>query len=114
MSAVLTPVASASMKAFRIDLPAALGALRPTEIAMPVVPDDGVLIRVRASSANPVDLFSTYLMRRRKPAVLARNGSTRCGASPDAFVLVSVIGSTSLVAYSVLAGLPRHLQATSR
>ena len=74
MSAVLTPVASATMKAFRVDRPTAPGALRPSEIAIPVVPDDGVLIRVRASSANPVDLFPTsfmgYLMRGRKPAVL--------------------------------------------
>jgi NADPH:quinone reductase-like Zn-dependent oxidoreductase len=62
------------MKAFRIERPAAIGALRPSELAMPVVPDDGVLIRVHASSANPVDLFPTslagYLMGGRKPAVL--------------------------------------------
>jgi NADPH:quinone reductase-like Zn-dependent oxidoreductase len=74
MSAVLTSVGSASMKAFRVDRPTAPGALRPSEIAVPVIPDDGVLIRVRASSANPVDLFPTsfmgYLMRGRKPAVL--------------------------------------------
>ena len=74
MSAGLTSVASASTKAFRIDRPTALGALRPSDIAMPVVLDDGVLIRVRASSANPVDLFPTsfmgYLMRGRRPAVL--------------------------------------------
>ena len=41
---------------------------------MPVVPDDGVLIRVHASSANPVDLFPTsfmgYLIGGRKPTVL--------------------------------------------
>ena len=74
MSAVLASVASASMKSFSIDRPTALGALRPSEIAMPVVPDDGVLIRVHASSANPVDLFPTsfmgYLMGGRKPTVL--------------------------------------------
>jgi NADPH:quinone reductase-like Zn-dependent oxidoreductase len=62
------------MRAFRIERPTAIGALRPSEIAMPVVPDDGVLIRVHASSANPVDLFPTslagYLMGGRKPAVL--------------------------------------------
>ena len=74
MSAVGTSVASASMKAYRIERPTAPVALRPSEIAMPVVPDDGVLIRVRASSANPVDLFPTsfvgYLMGGRKPVVL--------------------------------------------
>jgi NADPH:quinone reductase-like Zn-dependent oxidoreductase len=74
MSAVLTAVQSASMKGYRIERPTAPGALRPSEIAMPRVPDDGVLIRVRASSANPVDLFPTslagYLMAGRKPVIL--------------------------------------------
>jgi NADPH:quinone reductase-like Zn-dependent oxidoreductase len=74
MSAVLTAVASGSMKAFRVERPTAHGALRPSEIAMPVVPDDGVLIRVHASSANPVDLFPTtlagHLMGGRKPVAL--------------------------------------------
>jgi NADPH:quinone reductase-like Zn-dependent oxidoreductase len=74
MSAVLASVASTSMKGYRIERPTALGALRPSEIAMPVVPDDGVLVRVHASSANPVDLFPTsragYLMGGRKPVVL--------------------------------------------
>jgi len=74
MSAAVTSVTSASMKGYRIERPTVLGALRPSEIAMPVVPDDGVLIRVHASSANPVDLFPTsfmgYLMGGRKPVVL--------------------------------------------
>ena len=74
MSAAVTSVASASMKAYRIERPTALGELRPSEIAMPLVPDDGVLIRVHASSANPVDLFPTtlagYLVGGRKPVVL--------------------------------------------
>jgi len=74
MSAVLTSVELTSMKGYRIERPAAPGSLRPSEIAMPVVPDDGVLIRVHASSANPVDLFPTtlagYLVGGRKPVVL--------------------------------------------
>jgi NADPH:quinone reductase-like Zn-dependent oxidoreductase len=74
MSAVLTTAATGSMKAFRIERPSAHTALRPAEAAMPVVPDDGVLIRVHASSANPVDLFPTtlagHLMGGRKPVVL--------------------------------------------
>ena len=74
MSAVMTSVVTGSMKAFRIERPTELGALRPSDIAMPVVPDDGMLIRVHASSANPVDLFPMsfmgYLMGGRKPIVL--------------------------------------------
>jgi NADPH:quinone reductase-like Zn-dependent oxidoreductase len=61
------------MKAYRSGKPHALGALRLSEVAVPVVPDDGVLVKVRASSANPVDLFLTtragYLMNGRKPVV---------------------------------------------
>jgi NADPH:quinone reductase-like Zn-dependent oxidoreductase len=74
MSALLATVASTSMKGYRIERPTAPGALRPAVIAMPMVPDDGVLIRVHASSANPVDLFPTslagYLLGGRKPVVL--------------------------------------------
>jgi NADPH:quinone reductase-like Zn-dependent oxidoreductase len=79
MSAVLTSTASPSMKGYRIERPTALGALRPADIAMPIVPDGGVLIRVHASSANPVDLFPTsfmgHLMGGRKPVVLGTDFS---------------------------------------
>src|SRR5215467_10861098 len=48
--------------------------LNMAEIDRPVVPDDGVLVRVHASSANPVDLFPLsrmgYVSRLMKPAVL--------------------------------------------
>lgn len=49
------------------------GVMKLKEIEMPAVPDDGVLVRVHASSVNPVDLFplsgAGRLMRRltRKP-----------------------------------------------
>jgi NADPH:quinone reductase-like Zn-dependent oxidoreductase len=63
-----------SMKGYLCDKPISLEALRLGEIAMPAVPDDGVLVRVRASSANPVDLFPTsfagYMLGGRKPVVL--------------------------------------------
>ena len=72
MSAVASSVA-ASMRAYRIDRPVAIGALRMSEVTLPQIPDDGVLIRVHASSANPVDLFPLtrmgYLMGGRKPKV---------------------------------------------
>jgi NADPH:quinone reductase-like Zn-dependent oxidoreductase len=54
--------------------PTSLGALTITETAVPAVPEDGVLVRVRASSANPVDLFAltrvAHLQRGRKPAIV--------------------------------------------
>ena len=63
-----------SMKGYLCGKPTSLDALRLGEIAMPAVPDDGVLIRVHASSANPVDLFPAtfagYMMGGRKPVVL--------------------------------------------
>src|SRR6266404_3716811 len=33
------------------------GVMKLEEIGLPAVPDDGVLVRVHASSVNPVDLF---------------------------------------------------------
>lgn len=63
-----------SMRGWRISGPTSIRDLRMSEIAIPAVPPDGVLVRVRASSANPVDLFPTspagYLMGGRKPVVL--------------------------------------------
>jgi len=47
------------MKAVVCDKPGPVAGLAVSEIASPAVPDDGVLVRVRASSANPVDLFPT-------------------------------------------------------
>ncbi|HET7339131.1 MAG TPA: alcohol dehydrogenase catalytic domain-containing protein, partial [Candidatus Dormibacteraeota bacterium] len=63
-----------SMTGYLCAKPTPLEALRLGEIAMPAVPDDGVLVRVRASSVNPVDAFPTtlpgYFMAGRKPVVL--------------------------------------------
>lgn len=60
-----------SMRAVLVDKP---GPVTAREIARPEVPDDGLLIRVHASSANPVDLFPTsrvgFLMGGRKPTVI--------------------------------------------
>ena len=66
--------ASASMKAVVVAKPVSLGSLKLSEIATPTVADDGILVRVVASSANPVDLFPTtlggYLMGGRKASVI--------------------------------------------
>lgn len=66
--------ASTSMKAVVVDKPVSLGSMKLSEIATPSVPDDGILVRVVATSVNPVDLFPTswagYLIGGRKPSVL--------------------------------------------
>src|ERR1700716_4583420 len=50
------------------------GELEVVELVRPTVADDGLLVRVHASSANPVDLIALspvgQLMRRRKPVVV--------------------------------------------
>ena len=70
--AVATAVAT-SMKGYRVDRPVTLSGLCMSEMPLPSVSDDGVLVRVHASSANPVDLFpltrAGYLMGGRKPSV---------------------------------------------
>ena len=62
------------MKAVVVDRPVSLGSLKLSEVGTPSVPDDGILVRVVATSVNPVDLFPTawagYLMGGRKPSVL--------------------------------------------
>ena len=66
--------ASSSMKAVVVDRPVSLGSLKLSEIPTPEVPRDRILVRVVATSVNPVDLFPTtwagYLMGGRKPSVL--------------------------------------------
>ena len=66
--------APSAMKAVVVGKPVSLGSLRFSEAPVPAVPNDGVLVRVTASSANPVDLFPTsrigYLMGGRKPTVI--------------------------------------------
>ena len=62
------------MKAAVCRRPSSLGALTITDTEVPAVPEDGVLVRVRASSANPVDLYAltpvAYLQRGRKPTIV--------------------------------------------
>jgi NADPH:quinone reductase-like Zn-dependent oxidoreductase len=62
------------MKAAVCRRPTSIGALTITDTTVPAVPEDGLLVRVRASSANPVDLFAltrvAHLQRGRKPAIV--------------------------------------------
>jgi NADPH:quinone reductase-like Zn-dependent oxidoreductase len=62
------------MKAIVCEKPGPLDRLKVTEIDRPDLSRDDVLVRVHASSANPVDMFPTtmagYLLGGRKPAVL--------------------------------------------
>ncbi len=62
------------MKAILCERPGKPGDVKLTDIGRPEVGEDSVLIRVHASSANPVDLFPTtavgYLMGGGKPLVL--------------------------------------------
>ena len=71
---MIATITGAEMKAIVSERPGKPRDLRLKEINRPEVPEDGVLVRVHASSANPVDLFATstagYLMGGRKPAVL--------------------------------------------
>src|SRR6202040_2695703 len=50
------------------------GDLTIADTAVPAVPEDGLLVRVLASSANPVDLFAltrfAHLQRGRKPTIV--------------------------------------------
>src|ERR1700745_2516380 len=63
-----------SMMAAVCRRPTSLGALTLTDTAVPEVPEDGLLVRIRASSANPVDLFAltavAHWQRGRKPAIV--------------------------------------------
>src|ERR1700719_1551910 len=71
---VEAPTGTRVMKAAVCRRPTSIGALAITDTEVPPVPEDGLLVRVRASSANPVDLFAltrvAHLQRGRKPAIL--------------------------------------------
>jgi NADPH:quinone reductase-like Zn-dependent oxidoreductase len=62
------------MKAAVCRRPTSIGALTITDIEVPPVSEDSVLVRVHASSVNPVDLFAltpvAHLQRGRKPAIV--------------------------------------------
>jgi NADPH:quinone reductase-like Zn-dependent oxidoreductase len=62
------------MKAAVCRRPTSIGALTITDTEVPAVRDDSLLVRVHASSANPVDLYAltaiAHLQRGRKPAIV--------------------------------------------
>jgi NADPH:quinone reductase-like Zn-dependent oxidoreductase len=62
------------MKAVVCRRPTSLGALAVADTEVPAVPGDGLLVRVRASSANPADLYAlspvAHWQRGRKPAIV--------------------------------------------
>ena len=64
------------MKAVVCDRPGPPDVLRLEDIDKPAVPDDGVLVRVRAASVNPADAFALTRVARlmnRKPEVMGRD-----------------------------------------
>jgi NADPH:quinone reductase-like Zn-dependent oxidoreductase len=71
---MIATMTGSKMRAIVSEKPGPAGRLRVSEIDRPAISDDGVLVRVHASSANPVDLFPItgmgYLQGGRKPAVL--------------------------------------------
>src|SRR5579859_6731615 len=71
---VVAEMGNRTMKAVVCRRPTSSGALAIADAEVPAVPEDGLLVRVRASSANPVDLYAlspvAYWQRGRQPAVV--------------------------------------------
>jgi NADPH:quinone reductase-like Zn-dependent oxidoreductase len=82
------------MKAAVCDRPGAADVIRVAEVDTPAIPADGVLVRVHASSVNPVDLFSLSPVRhfsrwaaargRPQPEVMGRDFAGTVAAVGDA------------------------------
>ena len=74
---MIATVSRAKMNAILSARPGPVRLLKVTEVNRPALTDDGVLVRVHASSANIADLFPTtragYLMGGRKPVVLGND-----------------------------------------
>src|SRR5215467_3197560 len=127
---MITTATGTEMRAIVCERPAKPGDLRLKEIDRPKVADDGVLVRVLASSANPVDLFPTsiagYLMGGRKPTVLGtdfagvvesvgrdvtefRPGDEVFGGGPGSFAEYKAIsGTVAVAATTALQALRNH------
>jgi NADPH:quinone reductase-like Zn-dependent oxidoreductase len=75
------------MKAVVCDRPGSPGDVKLDVVERPELAEDGVLIRVHASSANPVDLFPTsrvgYLMGGRKSQVLGTDFAGTVRGRPE-------------------------------
>ena len=82
------------MRAAVCDRPGTADVIRVTEVDSPPVPADGVLVRVRAASVNPVDLFALSPVRnfsrraaargRRQPEVMGHDFAGTVAAVGDA------------------------------
>jgi len=80
------------MKAVLSETPGPADLLKVAEIETPVVPDDGVLVRVHAASINPVDLFSLRPVRHFMRRVAARQAAAR-GHRPHFAGTVAAVGA---------------------
>ena len=71
---MIATMTASKMRAIVCEKPGPVSRLRVSELPRPAISENGVLVRVHVSSANPVDLFPTtgmgYLQGGRKPAVL--------------------------------------------
>ncbi len=71
---MIATATGAKMKAIVVHKPGPVSGLKVEEIDRPAVTEDGVLVRVHASSANPVDLYAltpvAHMARGFKPGVL--------------------------------------------
>jgi len=71
---VVAGMGTRTMRAVVCRRPMPLTALTIADAEVPAVPEDGLLVRVRSSSANPVDLYAlspvAHWQRGRKPAVV--------------------------------------------
>src|SRR2546423_9980838 len=76
------------MRAVVVNGPGSIAKLRIEEVDRPVVPKEGVLVRVHGSSVNPVDLYTltpvAHLQRWLKPAVIGTHTSCPRGAARPA------------------------------
>jgi NADPH2:quinone reductase len=99
------------MRAIVCHRPSSPAELRVEELDRPALPVDGLLVRVHASSANPVDLFQlsrvAHLQRGFKPAVA---GTDFAGVVED--IGPDVTSFRSEMRYSASRGAP--LPSTSR
>jgi NADPH:quinone reductase-like Zn-dependent oxidoreductase len=112
------------MKAAVCRRPTLIGALTITDTDVPAVREDSLLVRVRASSANPVDLYAltpvAHLQRSRKPAIVGtdfagtvesvgrrvtryRPGDEIFGGVRGAFAEYAAVGEDGAVARNPLA-----------
>ena len=80
--------AGVKMKAIVAHGPVAPAGLKLEEVDRPAVPDDGLLVRVRASSVNPVDLYAL------SPVAHMQRGFKAGGVGTDFAGTVEAVGKS--------------------